>query len=121
MPGKELVMEGPRSAVGEIELRISEKRISRMGVVQTGAQVERKGPHFSGAPKKWTSAHRRQLFESSFFAAFILEPDLQSENCGKMRFRKNGVVIAYMYIIYGFVIFEYRFAFKIGLLRESFM
>lgn len=75
--------------VTELELdlgRTGEVRETGLLVVhRAGAHVQRESAHLPRAPVERPAAHRRQLFQTPFFAPLVLEPHLRGNG------RKNHV------------------------------
>lgn len=81
MRAEELVVEGHRAAVAELELVRAEVREAgrRSVLAAEGArvQVQREPAHLARAPEEGVPAHRRQLLQPAFLAPLVLEPDLK--------------------------------------------
>lgn len=67
-----------RSAVAELKFAVAEVRETGWTIVQTARrQIHREASHFAGTAEERASAHARQLLQTAFFRAFVLEPNLQ--------------------------------------------
>ena len=80
MSWEELVVEARWGPIPELEFPISRGEIgeARRCLVQSPrTQVHGEPPHLARIAKERSSAHRRQLFQSSLLASFVLEPHLK--------------------------------------------
>ncbi|KAJ8885896.1 hypothetical protein PR048_012102 [Dryococelus australis] len=80
--GEELVVEGGRPAVAELELAVRRGEVReawRRLVQPAGAQVHGEAAHLAGAAEERAAPHRCELFQAALFAALVLEPHLQPQ------------------------------------------
>lgn len=102
MSGKEgrvVRMEGWTS-ISELELAVGRREIRktwRRSVFHSARrQVHRESAHFPRPAEERPAAHRRQLLQPTFFGAFVLEPNLETnrkicQNRWKPA-RKSGII-----------------------------
>lgn len=81
MRAEELVMEGHRAAVAELELvRAEVRKAGRWSVLaaeRARVQVQREAAHLARAREVGVPAHRRQLLQPALLTPLVLEPDLE--------------------------------------------
>lgn len=72
-----------RRAIAKLELAICCREVwePRRPLLQAPrGQVHGEPPHLAGRTEERSPAHRRELFQTSFLRALVLEPDLQKKS-----------------------------------------